>query len=110
MDIDLRTYLYSHILLSGGNTLFKGLPEKLTNEVKKLAPKHMKVKLHAPNNRKNSCWFGGSIITSLGSFKNMWVTRSVIIINNYFLGIYGKRRKRNLCQNHLILFLLKTLY
>jgi len=23
--------------------LFKGLPEKLTNEVKKLAPKHMKV-------------------------------------------------------------------
>jgi hypothetical protein len=23
--------------------MFKGLPEKLTNEVKKLAPKHMKV-------------------------------------------------------------------
>ncbi|MCP4651397.1 MAG: hypothetical protein GY853_15130 [PVC group bacterium] len=44
VDIDIRTHLYSHILLSGGNTLFKGLPEKLTNEVKKLAPKHMKVR------------------------------------------------------------------
>lgn len=77
VDIDIRSYLYQHILLSGGNTMFKGLPEKLTNEVKKLAPKHMKVKLHAPSNRKNSCWYGASIIASLDSFKNMWVTRSV---------------------------------
>lgn len=94
VDIDIRNSLYNHILLSGGNTLFKGLPEKMTNEVKKLAPNKMKIRLHAPSNRKNSCWLGGSIISSLGSFKNMWVTRSVILIN---IGIYGKRRKRNLC-------------
>jgi actin-related protein len=43
VDIDLRANLFQHILLAGGNTLFKGLPEKITNEVKKLAPKHMKV-------------------------------------------------------------------
>jgi actin-related protein len=36
----------------------------------------MKVKLLAPVQRKNSSWYGGSIITSLGSFKNMWVTRN----------------------------------
>ena len=43
VDIDLRSSLYQHILLAGGNTLFKGLPEKMINEVKKLGPKHMKV-------------------------------------------------------------------
>jgi actin-related protein len=89
VDIDIRSYLYQHLLLTGGNTLFKGVPEKLNNEVKRIAPKHMKTRLHAPNNRKSSCWFGGSIITSLGSFKNMWVTRNVNLIN---LGIYGKGR------------------
>ena len=71
-------------MLSGGNTLFKGLADKLTNEVKSLAPKHIKAGLHAPGNRKNSCWFGGSIITSLSSFKNMWVTRSVKFKFNIF--------------------------
>lgn len=77
VDIDLRTPLYSHVLLSGGNTLFKGIHEKLHTEIKKLAPKHMKVKLHTPSNRKIACWSGGSIITSLGTFNNMWVTRAV---------------------------------
>jgi actin-related protein len=76
VDIDIRAHLYQHTILSGGNTLFKGLPEKIGSEVKKLAPKHMKVKLLAPVGRKNSSWYGGSIITSLGSFKNMWITRS----------------------------------
>ncbi len=76
VDIDIRTPLYSHILLAGGNTLFKGIHEKLHTEIKKLAPKQMKVKLHTPPSRKNCCWKGGSIITSFGTFKNMWVTRS----------------------------------
>ena len=48
----------------------------MQEEVKKLAPKHMKVRLLTPTVRKNSSWYGGSIITSLGSFKNMWITRN----------------------------------
>ncbi len=76
VDIDIRSTLYQYLILSGGNTLFKGFPEKVGNEVKRLAPKHMKVKIYNPNNRKNSSWYGGSIITSLGSFKNMWITRN----------------------------------
>ena len=75
VDIDIRSNLYQHVLLTGGNTLFKGLPEKLGSEVKKMAPKHMKVKLSAPGGRKTIAWYGGSIITSLGSFKGMWISR-----------------------------------
>jgi len=76
VDIDIRQPLYSHILLAGGNTLFKGITEKLHTEVKKIAPKHMKVKVHAPPGRKNGCWHGASVISTLNSFRNMWVTRS----------------------------------
>lgn len=90
VDMDIRTPLYRNIFLSGGNSLIKGLPERITNEVKKLAPKHMKVMVHAPNNnsRKHCCWFGASVISSLSSFKGMWVTRSVITLYFYFLNIF----------------------
>jgi centractin len=77
VDIDLRKTLYSNILLSGGNTKFRGIEEKVLAEIKKLAPKQMKVKVHAPKNRHTLCWSGGTIITSLGTFRNMWVTKSV---------------------------------
>lgn len=43
VDIDIRKNLYQHILMTGGNTLFKGLPEKLKTEVGKVAPKLMRV-------------------------------------------------------------------
>jgi|LauGreDrversion4_2_1035121.scaffolds.fasta_scaffold618559_1 actin-related protein len=76
VDIDIRTPLYQHVLLSGGNTLFMYIQEKLHSEIKKLAPKYMKIKLHTPSNRKHICWSGGSIITSLDSFNQMWVSRS----------------------------------
>ena len=56
--------------------MFKGLPEKVGNEVKRLAPKHMRVKLQSPPGRKQSCWQGASIMTSLGSFNNMWITKN----------------------------------
>ena len=77
VDIDIRTPLYKNIFLCGGNTLIKGVPERITNEIKKTAPKHTKIMLHAPTSRKNSCYNGALIISNLGSFKGMWVTKNV---------------------------------
>ena len=34
VDLDLRSNLYSSIMLSGGNTLWKGIPEKTHTEIK----------------------------------------------------------------------------
>lgn len=76
VDIDIRSTLYQHIILTGGNTNFKGMTEKLGNEIKKLAPKNMRVKLLALLKRKHSAWYGASILCSLSAFKNMWVTRN----------------------------------
>ena len=75
VDIDLRKNLFNNILISGGNTLFKGIQEKFHTEIKYLAPKNMKVKLHTPGNRLLSCWTGGNVISTLEIFKKMWVSR-----------------------------------
>ena len=35
-DIDMRTELYKHIVLSGGSTMYPGLPSRLEHEIKQL--------------------------------------------------------------------------
>lgn len=77
-DIDIRKDLYSNIILSGGNTMFSGLPERLTKEIQKLAPSatSSKVKVIAMPERKYSVWIGGSILSSLSNFQVMWITKS----------------------------------
>lgn len=47
-DVDIRKDLYSNIVMSGGTTLFPGIPERLSKEVTTLAPSTMKIKVVAP--------------------------------------------------------------
>ena len=35
-EIDLRPELYKHIVLSGGSTMYPGLPSRLVREIKQL--------------------------------------------------------------------------
>eukprot|EP00026_Physarum_polycephalum_P009478 Phypoly_transcript_09603.p1 GENE.Phypoly_transcript_09603~~Phypoly_transcript_09603.p1 ORF type:complete len:374 (+),score=48.16 Phypoly_transcript_09603:135-1256(+) len=74
-DLDIRRDLYGNILLSGGTTMLRGLQERLQKEVKLLAPRQMNVKVVAPSERRYSVWMGGSILASLDTFQNMWITR-----------------------------------
>merc|ERR1719453_501780 len=74
-DLDLRMTLFSQIVLSGGSTTFAGFGDRLLNEVRKLAPKDIKIRIAAPPERKFSTWIGGSILASLATFKKMWVSK-----------------------------------
>jgi len=74
-DIDIRKDLYDNIVCSGGTTMFDGLSERLQKEVEALAPKTNKIKIVAPPERKYSVWIGGSILASLSTFEEMWVTK-----------------------------------
>eukprot|EP01113_Clastostelium_recurvatum_P015071 TRINITY_DN1831_c0_g1_i1.p1 TRINITY_DN1831_c0_g1~~TRINITY_DN1831_c0_g1_i1.p1 ORF type:complete len:386 (-),score=100.77 TRINITY_DN1831_c0_g1_i1:855-2012(-) len=73
-DMDLRKTLYSNIVLSGGSSLFPGFGDRLLSEIKRLAPKDMKIRISAPPERKYSTWIGGSILASLATFRKMWVS------------------------------------
>ena len=76
-DFNIKRDLYQCIFLSGGTTLFSGLPERLTKEVKTLVPESMKnnVKVIAAPERKYSIWIGGSILSTISTFDCMWITR-----------------------------------
>ena len=74
-DIDLRKTLYQNIVLSGGSTLFKGFGDRLLNELKRVSPKEIKIKINSPKERLYSTWIGGSILASLDTFKKMWVSK-----------------------------------
>jgi len=75
-DVDVRKDLYANIVLSGGSTMYAGLAERLETEIRKLAPPAMKIKIHAPPERKYSVWIGGSILASLATFQSMWITKA----------------------------------
>jgi len=74
-DVDIRKDLYSNVVLSGGTTMFTGIGERMTKELTALAPSTMKVKVVAPPERKYSVWIGGSILSSLSTFQQMWISK-----------------------------------
>jgi actin-related protein len=74
-DIDIRKDLYGNVVLSGGTTMFEGIAERVTKELTNMAPASMKIKVVAPPERKYSVWIGGSILASLSTFQQMWITK-----------------------------------
>jgi len=74
-DIDIRRDLYTNTVLSGGTTMFPNMETRLTTELTKLAPASIRVKIVAPPERKYSVWIGGSILSSLSTFQEMWMTK-----------------------------------
>jgi len=74
-DVDIRKDLYANVVLSGGTTMFPGIGERMTKELSALAPSTMKVKIVAPPERKYSVWIGGSILSSLSTFQQMWISK-----------------------------------
>ena len=74
-DPDLRSDLYSNIVLSGGNTMFPGIANRLQKEMTAFAPPTMKIKIIAPPERKYSVWIGGSMLASLSTFQQMCISK-----------------------------------
>jgi len=74
-DVDIRKDLYGNIVLSGGTTMFDGIDARMEKEIKALAPQSMKIKIVAPPERKYSVWIGGSILASLSTFQQMWISK-----------------------------------
>jgi actin beta/gamma 1 len=74
-DIDIRKDLYANTVLSGGTTMYPGIADRMQKEITSLAPSTMKIKIIAPPERKYSVWIGGSILASLSTFQQMWISK-----------------------------------
>merc|ERR1712209_123762 len=74
-DADIRKDLYANTVLSGGTTMYPGIADRMQKEITALAPSTMKIKIIAPPERKYSVWIGGSILASLSTFQQMWISK-----------------------------------
>ncbi|KAF8707808.1 cytoskeleton organization, partial [Rhizoctonia solani] len=76
---DLRPALLNNVVLTGGNSLLPGMADRINNELMRLAGGiQSKLKIHAPGNpseRRFAPWLGGSILASLGTFHQLWISK-----------------------------------
>lgn len=74
-DAELRSSFFSNIMVVGGNSMLIGFIDRLNNEFNHL---NYKTKISAPPSaaeRRFSSWIGGSILGSLGTFHQMWISK-----------------------------------
>ncbi|KAJ2719542.1 NuA4 histone acetyltransferase subunit [Coemansia sp. Benny D115] len=77
-DVDLRPHLLSSVVLAGGSTLFSGFVDRLSVQLQE-AVSGGRIKMYAPSTnieRKVTSWLGGSILASLGTFHQLWISRA----------------------------------
>lgn len=86
-DMDIRSQLYKHILLSGGSTMFPGLPSRLEKEIKQLYLQRVlkgdgsklqkfKIRVEDPPRRKDMVFLGGSVLADVMKDKDEhWLSR-----------------------------------
>merc|ERR1712196_194709 len=75
-DIDVRSAYYKHIVLSGGSSMYPGLPTRLEKDLKQLyltnvlkgdteRLKKFKIKIEDPPRRKHMVFMGGSVLADI---------------------------------------------
>lgn len=77
-DLDIRKEMFSNILACGGNTLFSGFAERLQKQLYNTTSQSVKIKVitHPTSaEKKFSAWIGGSILSSLGTFHQLWLSK-----------------------------------
>ncbi|CAC5386501.1 ACTB_G1 [Mytilus coruscus] len=74
-DVDIRKDVYANTVLSGGSTMYPGIADRMQKEITALAPATMKIKINPPPERKYFVWIGGSILASLSTFQQMWISK-----------------------------------
>jgi hypothetical protein len=78
-DADVRKELCGNIILSGASSLYPNLEQRLSLEVSHLVPSMYRCKIIASRStieRRHAAWIGGSILSSLGSFQQLWLGKA----------------------------------
>ncbi|KAI9219926.1 actin family [Blastocladiella britannica] len=78
VDADVRPSLLANVVLAGGTaTQVPGFSERIVHELHQMYP-GAKIKVVSGNTlpeRKFSAWLGGSVLASLGTFHQMWISK-----------------------------------
>jgi len=87
-DIDTRPEFYKHIVLSGGTSMYPGLPSRMEKEVRQLYlqkvlkgntenMKKFKIRIEDPPRRKHMVFLGGAVLADIMKDKpSFWMTKA----------------------------------
>merc|ERR1711972_459583 len=88
-EMDIRPELYKHIVLSGGSTMYPGLPSRLEREIKQLYLENVlegkterlskfKIRIEDPPRRKDMVFIGGAVLADVMKDKKeeFWLTKA----------------------------------
>jgi len=87
-DVDLRPAFYNHIVLSGGSTMYPGLPSRLEKEMKDLYLERVlknnvaglakfKLRIEDPPRRKHMVFLGGSVLADIMKSRDeFWISKA----------------------------------
>ena len=87
-DIDTRAEYYKHIVLSGGSSMYPGLPSRLEKDLKdrycrdvlkgdKERLKKFKINIEDPPRRKHMVFLGGSVLADIMKDRQeFWITQA----------------------------------
>jgi len=85
--VDTRAELYKHIVLSGGSSMYPGLPSRLEKEMKQLYLTRVlngdasrlskfKIRIEDPPRRKHMVFLGGAVLADIMKGRQeFWITR-----------------------------------
>jgi actin-related protein 2 len=86
-DVDLRPELYKHIVLSGGTTMYPGLPTRLEKDMRTLYTERIlkgdtarqskiKIRIDDPPKRKHMVFQGGAVLADLmRANESFWISK-----------------------------------
>ena len=86
-EMDMRPDLYRHIVLSGGSTMYPGLPSRLEREIKQLYLERVlkgetdrlskfKIRIEDPPRRKDMVFIGGAVLADvMKDREDFWMSK-----------------------------------
>jgi actin-related protein 4 len=77
VDVDIRPALLANVVVTGGSSLLYNFTDRLNQELMQIFP-GPRVRVTAAGNtyeRRFGAWIGGSILASLGTFHQMWISK-----------------------------------
>ena len=74
-DNDLKSEMFGNIVISGGNTNFKGFNNRFLLEMEKIVKDKFKIKIHDVNDKISAVWEGAKIFSMKPFMKSMWITK-----------------------------------
>lgn len=87
-EVDLRSSFYQHIVLSGGSTMYPGLPSRLEKEMRqmyldrvlkgdKARLEKFKLRIEDPPRRKHMVFLGGSVLADIMKDQDQfWISKA----------------------------------